>query len=273
VLKSILAVSEGGSDAAMAYGVAGEIAALFGGAVEAVHYPTMPNTMADGMVGGMSGAVVAWDDERQGLRAAASKAAFDKLFAGKPTARFASLERHDMDDLLVRLRTSDLAVIGRPGVDQDNASPATAMIALHEPACPVIVAPPAAVVGPLDEIVVAWNASQQSANAARLALPLLQKAKKVTVLVVGGNTHPMSTARLKDRLQRQGIAVDQAAIDPGAVSARARGRALLDFTHQRGASMLVMGAYGSNQMLEFLGLGGATGKVISACRVPVFVSH
>jgi nucleotide-binding universal stress UspA family protein len=273
VFKSILAISEGGSDAAMAYGLAGEIGALFGGTVEAVHYPTAPTTMADGMVGGMSGAVVNWDDQRQAARAGASKAAFDKALAGSGTARFASLERHDMDDLLIRLRTSDVAVIGRPGVDQDNVSPATASIALHEPACPIIVAPPSGTLGGLNEIVVAWNASQQAANAARLALPLLQKAKKVTVLVVGGNTHPSSTARLKDRLQRQGISVEQAAIDPGAVSARARGKALLGFTHERGASMLVMGAYGSNQMLEFLGLGGATAKVISACRVPVFVSH
>ncbi|MDF3073434.1 MAG: hypothetical protein K0S54_1101 [Alphaproteobacteria bacterium] len=181
MFKSILAVSEGGSDAAMAYGLAGEIGALFGGAVEAVHYPAAPNTMADGMVGGMSGAVVAWDDQLQSKRAAASKAAFDaasnRALAGGGTARFASLERHDMDDLLIRLRTSDVAVIGRPGVDQDNASPATAAIALHEPACPVIVAPPSGTLGGLNEIVVAWNASQQAANAARLALPLLQKAK------------------------------------------------------------------------------------------------
>jgi nucleotide-binding universal stress UspA family protein len=273
VFKSILAVSEGGPDAAMAFGVASELGMLFGGAVEAVHYPTAPTAMADGMVGGMSGAVVNWDDQRQAARTAVAKAAFEKASAGKAGARFATVERHDMDDLLIRLRTSDVAVIGRPGVDSDNASPATASIALHEPACPIIVAPPSGTIGALNEIVVAWNASQQAANAARLALPLLQKAKKVTVLVVGGNTHPTSTARLKDRLQRQGIAVEQAAIDPGAVSARARGKALLNFTHERNASMLVMGAYGSNQMMEFLGLGGATAKVISACRVPVFVSH
>ena len=37
--------------------------------------------------------------------------------------------------------------------------------------------------------------------------------------------------------------------------------------------LLVMGAYGRGQVMSFLGLGGATGKVISSCRVPVFMAH
>lgn len=271
--KSILAVSEGGPDAASAFRLAGDVAALFGGAVEAVHYPTAPNAMADGMVGGMSGAVVAWDEKRAGERAAASKAAFDQTLAGKPGSVFQAVDRQDMDDLLVRLRTCDLAVLGRPGADSDNQSPGTAALALHEPGCPVLIAPPAGALGALNEVVVAWNASEQAANAVRLALPLLAKARSVTLLVVGSNTHDVSAARLIERLKRHGIAAQKAAIDPGAVSGRARGKAVLGFTHERNASMLVMGAYGSSEMLEFLGLGGATGKIITACKVPVFVSH
>ncbi len=271
VFKSVLAVSEGGPEAASAFRLAGDVAALFGGAVEAVHYPTAPNTMADGLVGGMSGAVIAWDEKRAEERAAASKAAFDAALAGR--GEFLAVDRHDIDDLMLRLRTSDVTVLGRPGADPDNASPATAALALHEPATPVIVAPPSGALTALNEIVVAWNASAQAANAVRLAMPLLAKAKKVTIVSVGSNAHPVSAARLKERLARHGVAAELAAIDPGAVSARARGRAVLGFAHDRAASMLVMGAYGSNQMLEFLGLGGATGKIISACKVPVFVSH
>ena len=69
-------------------------------------------------------------------------------------------------------------------------------------------------------------------------------------------------------LERHGIAAHTDAIDPGAVSGRARGRALLEYTHRHNAGLLVMGAYGRNQALSFLGLGGATSKVISACRAP-----
>ena len=39
------------------------------------------------------------------------------------------------------------------------------------------------------------------------------------------------------------------------------------------AELLVMGAYGRGQVLSFLGLGGATGKVISSCRVPLLMAH
>jgi nucleotide-binding universal stress UspA family protein len=39
------------------------------------------------------------------------------------------------------------------------------------------------------------------------------------------------------------------------------------------ADLLVMGAYGQDGVLRFLGLGGATGKVITACKVPVLLAR
>ena len=62
-------------------------------------------------------------------------------------------------------------------------------------------------------------------------------------------------------------------MDPGTVSGRARGRALLDYTKEKGADLLVMGAYGHGGMTSFLGLGGATAKVIAACPVPLLLAH
>ena len=51
MLKSILAVSEGGPDAAMSFKLAARVAAEFGGAVDALHLPVGP---AGGMVGGLA---------------------------------------------------------------------------------------------------------------------------------------------------------------------------------------------------------------------------
>ena len=45
------------------------------------------------------------------------------------------------------------------------------------------------------------------------------------------------------------------------------------YTHGKGSDLLVMGAYGRGQVLSFLGMGGATGKVISSCRVPLLMAH
>jgi nucleotide-binding universal stress UspA family protein len=37
--------------------------------------------------------------------------------------------------------------------------------------------------------------------------------------------------------------------------------------------MVVMGAYGHGQLSNFLGLGGATAKVITSCPLPLLLAH
>lgn len=257
----------------MAFRLAGELADVFGAAVEAVHYTVSARGMAVAIADDMSGSILASERRREAARAAVSEAAFGSELSKKPGSSFASAMRDDMDDMLIRARTTDLLVVGRPGSDPENKSPATVSAALFDSACPVIIAPPSGALGELKEIVIAWNGSQQAARAIRFALPFLKKAKSVTIVVVGAEKHPVGTKRIEEWLGRHGLTVGLVSIDPGVVSARARGRALLGFTHDRGASMLVMGAYGSSKVMEFLGLGGATTKVITACRVPVLMAH
>jgi nucleotide-binding universal stress UspA family protein len=74
-------------------------------------------------------------------------------------------------------------------------------------------------------------------------------------------------------LGRHGIEAVVETMDPGDVSGRARGRALLDYTREKGAGLLVMGAYGHRGLSNFLGLGGATSKVIASCPVPLLLAH
>jgi nucleotide-binding universal stress UspA family protein len=120
---------------------------------------------------------------------------------------------------------------------------------------------------------VAWNGSFQAARVVEYSLPFLAKASLITILVVGGTPDDVGAPYLARNLGRHGLKTTIDAIDPGAVSGRARGRALLDYTHGKGADLLVMGAYGRGQVLSFLGFGGATGKVISSCRVPLLMAH
>ena len=63
------------------------------------------------------------------------------------------------------------------------------------------------------------------------------------------------------------------AFDPGSSSARTRGRGLLRHAQESKADLLVMGAYGQGRMLQLLGLGGATAKVITANTMPVLLAH
>jgi len=276
MIKSILAVSEGGPDAAMSFRLAARVAAQFGAAVDALHLPVGP---AGGMMGGlaMSGEamplVMELDDDRLEERTKESGRAYQELLSPIKGATYTAAKTATLDALVAMGRCSDMLVLGRPGSDPENVAPATVEAALYESARAVMIAPPNAGSGAFGSVVVAWNGSMQAARALEYALPFLQKAAKVTLLVVGAKPEEVGATYLARNLGRQGFTPVVDAIDPGAVSGRARGRALLGYAHDKGADLLVMGAYGRGQVMSFLGLGGATGKVISSCRVPLLLAH
>ena len=276
MFKSILAVSEGGPDAAMSFKLAARVAGIFDGTVDALHLPVGP---AGGMAGGlaMSGEAMPLmmniDDERLEARAKESKAQYDAIVAPIKGATYSAAETATLDTMVAMGRCSDVIVLGRPGADPENVAPATVEAAIYECARPVMIAPPTAGAGAFANVIVAWNGSFQAARAVEYSLPFLAKATQVTILVVGSTPEDVGASYLARNLGRQGIKTVVDAIDPGAVSGRARGRALLDYTHGKGSDLLVMGAYGRGQVLSFLGMGGATGKVISSCRVPLLLAH
>ena len=276
MIKSILAVSEGGPDAAMSFKLGARIAAQFDGAVDALHLPVGP---AGGMVGGlaMSGEamplIMNLDDERLEERAKESERAYKEVLGTAKGATYTAAKTATLDAMVAMGRCSDILVLGRPGADPENVAPATVEAALYECARAVMVAPPNPGNGAFNSVVVAWNGSFQAARALEYALPFLMKASKVTLLVVGNKPDDVGASYLARNLGRHGINAAVDAIDPGAVSARKRGRDLLSYTHDKGADLLVMGAYGRGQVLSFLGLGGATAKVISSCRVPLLLAH
>ena len=276
MIKSILAVSEGGPDAAMSFKLAARVAAQFDGAVDALHLPVGP---AGGMVGGlaMSGEamplIMNLDDERLEERAKESERAYKDVLGATKGATYTAAKTATLDAMVAMGRCSDILVLGRPGADPENVAPATVEAAQYECARAVVVAPPSAGSGAFNSVVVAWNGSFQAARALEYSLPFLMKASKVTLLVVGSKPDDVGASYLARNLGRHGINAAIDAIDPGAVSARKRGRDLLTYTHDKGADLLVMGAYGRGQVLSFLGLGGATAKVISSCRVPLLLAH
>jgi nucleotide-binding universal stress UspA family protein len=89
------------------------------------------------------------------------------------------------------------------------------------------------------------------------------------VLTAGDEVDP---ANLLDYLQRYGVAARLDRYEAGG-SARARGRARLQRAAAEGADQLVMGAFGEGRMAQFLGLGGATAKVITANTMPLLMAH
>jgi nucleotide-binding universal stress UspA family protein len=274
--KSILAISEGGPDAAMSFGLAARIASMFGGTVDAVHFSESRAHDVDIAAQAMP-FLKPLSDGRLKARAAESERAFRELIAPIAGATFTGGEDVTRDQLVTLGRFSSVLLIGRPGADADNIAPATVKAAIYDCARPVVIAPPDSAPNadkkPISSVVVAWNGSAQAARAVGYALPFLEKARTVTIVVAGEKPDDIGTSLLLRNLGRRGIAATVETMDPGAVSGRARGRALLEYAREKKADLLVMGAYGHGGLTNFLGLGGATAKVIAACPVPLLLAH
>ncbi|TAJ92834.1 MAG: universal stress protein [Reyranella sp.] len=269
--KSILAVSEGGPDAAMSFRLAARIAVLFDAIVDAVHFSEARRGDADIALQSMPFLKTDSDTRLEG-RARESERAYRELIASLKGATFSGsgLTRAR---LVAMGRESSLLLLGRPGTDPENIAPGTVHAALYECARPVVIAPPHPGHRPMSSVVVAWNGSAQAARAVGYALPFLARAENVTILVAGAAPDTVGTPFLVRTLGRHGIAAAVETMDPGDVSGRTRGRALLDYTRERGSGLLVMGAYGHGGLSNFLGLGGATAKVIASCPVPLLLAH
>ncbi len=270
--KSILAISEGGPDAAMSFGLAARIASTFAGTVDAVHFSEDRPHDVDIAAQAMP-FLKPLSDGRLKARERESERAFRELIAPLEGATFTGGEGITRDRLVAMGRYADLVLLGRPGADTENIAPATVNAAIYDCARPVVIAPPDGRSGTISSVVVAWNGSAQAARAVGYALPFLENARAVTIVVAGAKPADVGAPLLSRNLGRRGIAATVDTMDPGAVSGRARGRALLDYARDKEADLLVMGAYGHGGLTNFLGLGGATAKVISSCPVPLLLAH
>lgn len=216
-----------------------------------------------------------WQDPApliEDLRAAAARRAarFETLARQAGVASF----EHRIDDeepgyaLARQAMVADLVVVGQ----SDPADPATAhaaipeYVALHAP-CPVLVLPCAGVFcAVFERVLVAWNASPESARAVRLALPYLVRASEVEIAAFGRAAPGGPDLALF--LARHGVKValreDAAADDVAA--------ALLARIGEGGANLLVMGCYGHSRLREIV-LGGVSRAILRGMTVPTLMAH
>lgn len=172
-------------------------------------------------------------------------------------------------------RYFDLVVVGQ-GLDVDD--PTGALGVLPEELAlsigrPVLVVPRYGSFLALgDHVLLAWNGSREATRAIHDALPLLQRAQKVTVLSVDPTDHPdrrIPGADISLHLARHGV---------NAVAAQTRGAdisvgdVLLSYAADIGADLIVCGAYGHSRLREMV-LGGATRHLLSHMTVPVLMAH
>ena len=118
--------------------------------------------------------------------------------------------------------------------------------------------------------VVAWNGSLEAGNALRAAVPLLQLASAVHIVVVDEDKdHDLPPLEASEYLSRYGIKsqIHELAADQSSVQA-----VLLSTVDTLRASYMVMGAYGHSRAREFF-FGGVTRNLFRDCPVPLVVAH
>jgi nucleotide-binding universal stress UspA family protein len=267
-----MAISEGGPDAEPSFRLAAALATTFGGTVDAVHFTEdLPH---DSDIANQSMPFLArLSRERLVARAEESRRVYKALVAGLPGATFSGDKPMTRDQLVHLGRFAGLVVIGRPGSDPENVAPETVKAALYESARPVVIAPPRPGAGSLGRVVIAWNGSAPAARAVGAAMPFLRRAGAVTVLATDAAREAVGAPLLVRLLARHGIAATVETVKLRALTGRGRGRALLAEAVARKADLLVMGAYGHGELSNFLGLGGATAKVISSCPMPLLLAR
>jgi nucleotide-binding universal stress UspA family protein len=123
-------------------------------------------------------------------------------------------------------------------------------------------------------VVVAWDASREAARAVSDAMPILKQASSVVVVSINPKSTPLGHgevpgADIGAHLARHNVKVEVERVVAGEVSI---GNALLSHIADRGADLLVMGAYAHSRVRELV-LGGATRTILETMTVPVLMAH
>lgn len=180
--------------------------------------------------------------------------------------------------LCIQARYSDLVVISQQ--DPDESLPALRRnfadyVVLHA-ARPVLVLPYALrPILPAHRILLAWDASAEAARAATAALPFLQRAELVQIIVFDPDTRGLAHGEqpgsdIAQYLVRHGVHVE---VSQQVTDHRIDvGNALLSAAADFNADMMVMGCYGHLRLREVL-LGGVSHTVLGAMTVPVLMCH
>ena len=142
---------------------------------------------------------------------------------------------------------------------------------LFESGRPILLSPPSPPQQIATNVLIAWNCSTEQARAIALAMPLLQKADRITVLtVIGGTGVPGPSAEQLIRyLHRNGIIAKPMRVE---LDGRNTGEAILSTAQSLGCDLLIKGAYTQSRLRQWI-FGGATQHVLGNAALPVLLAN
>ncbi|HZT24967.1 MAG TPA: universal stress protein [Pseudolabrys sp.] len=270
----IVNLALGAQDAAGAFAVS--IAEEFDAHVLGVAFsydPIVPGSV----MGGVPAEFIESQRTESDKRARTAIARFEQL-AKREDISFETLSLNasisGASDQLARMaRRFDLVVVGQPGRDKPTPEEVVDEGVLFDSGRPVIFVPFIQKGGlKLDRVMVCWDGGRTATRAVGDAMPFLEKAKKVEVVVVGNKppkSDEVSGADIGQHLARHKINVEVKRITAPDIDVPST---ILSYAADSSADMIVMGGYGHSRLREFI-LGGATRGLLESMTVPVLMSH
>jgi len=171
-------------------------------------------------------------------------------------------------------RYADLTVLGiaRPLQDAERRLVGGVLAGSGRP---LLVAPAGGpAVERFDHVVIAWKSSREAARAVHDAMPLLQRARTVDLLMVehehdfAPETSELDVS-LVGHLERHGVTAT--VVRRSGKHANA-GEVILEYARESGADLIVAGGYSHPRALEQV-FGGVTRRLLEHSSIPVLFSH
>jgi nucleotide-binding universal stress UspA family protein len=176
--------------------------------------------------------------------------------------------------MTLHARYADLVVIGQTDASDSSQVPADFPERLVLAAGrPVLILPSVGSFASVGKrILVAWSQSREATRAVTDAIPFLQLADTVHVMVVNpkaGEHGAVAGADIGLYLARHGVRVEVKADHGAEIDV---GNELLSRAADLDADLIVMGGYGHSRLKEWV-LGGATRTILESMTTPVLMSH
>jgi nucleotide-binding universal stress UspA family protein len=169
-------------------------------------------------------------------------------------------------------RFADLCIVAHRVHSTDNLSEKLLFLSGR----PVLFVPPdVRAQGLGSNVVVAWNSSRAAARALGDALPILERARRVTVVAINPTNfvnryESLPPERIIENLRRHNASVEGIWLND--IATRSTGDALQTETQKLGADLLVAGAFGHPELWEDV-MGGVTRDLLSRMKVPILMSY
>jgi nucleotide-binding universal stress UspA family protein len=170
-------------------------------------------------------------------------------------------------------RRFDISIVGQPEPHQLARAELIVAAAIFNSGRPVILVPfiHKGSLG-LNRVMVCWDGSRTAARAVGDAMPLLERAKAVDVVIIAteqAKSDEVPSADIGRHLARHGIKVDVQRVQAPGIDVAS---AIPSYAADNAIDLVVMGGYGHSRLREFI-LGGATRGMLEAMTVPTLMSH